>query len=174
VALMCRRSAGLSVASMINTTHIRPIRTLIGAAVAALLCIVALSPPAGQAAGKTETLKFFSKAVSFTYTAADGTVTHRPPDGPPQAGDVLEVDSLSYTGTHKKHSKRPTASDYVRCEFSGAPEPDCFSSVAIGGSLLRFHNSDVIGAVGRWKSGKLVSDKQIAGGSDIVLKLRRS
>lgn len=156
---------------MINTTHIRPI---IGAVVAALLLLVALSPPSGQAAGKTETLRFFSKSVSFTYTAADGTVTHRPPDGPPQAGDVLEVDSLSYTGTHKKHSKRPKASDYVRCQFNGSPEPDCFSSAAIGGSLLRFHNSDVIGAIGRWKSGKVVSSKEVDGGSDIVLKLRRS
>ena len=156
---------------MINTTHIRPI---IGAVVAALLLLVALSPPSGQAAGRTETLKFFSKAVSFTYTAADGTVSHRPPDGPPQAGDVLEVDSLSYTGTHKKHSKRPSASDYVRCEFRGGPEPDCFSSAAIGGSLLRFHNSDVIGAIGRWKSGKVVSSKEVKGGSDIVLKLTRN
>jgi hypothetical protein len=167
---MCRGGAGLSVTPMINTTHIRPI---IGVVVAALLLLVALSPSSGQAAGKTETLRFFSKPVSFTYTAADGTVTHRPPDGPPQAGDVLEVDSLSYRGNHKKHAKRSTASDYVRCEFKGSPEPDCFSSAAIGGSLLRFHNADVIGAIGRWKSGKVVSNKEVEGGSDVVLKLRR-
>ena len=171
---MCGESARLSVGAMINTTHIRPIRTLIGAAVVALLLVVALSPPAGQAAGKTETLRFFSKPVSFTYTAADGTVTHRPPAGPPQAGDVLEVDSLDYAGTHKRHSKRPKASDYVRCAFNGSPEPDCFTSAAIGGSLLRFHDMDVIGAIGRWKSGKLVSNKEVEGGSDIVLKLRRN
>ena len=170
VALMCRRSAGLSVGSMINTTHIRPI---IGAVVAALLLLVALSPSSGQAAGKTETVRFFSKVVSFTYTAADGTVTHRPPAGPPQAGDVLEVDSLSYRGNHRKHAKRSTASDYVRCEFKDGPEPDCFSSAAIGGTLLRFHNAAVIGAVGRWKSGKVVSNKEVQGGSDVVLKLRR-
>jgi hypothetical protein len=168
---MCPRRAGLTVGPMINTTHIRPI---IGAVVAALLLLVALSPSSGQAAGKTETLRFFSKPVSFTYTAADGTVTHRPTGGPPQAGDVLEVGSVSFAGNHKKHAKRSTASDYVRCEFNGSPEPDCFSDSAIGGSLLRFHNSDVIRAVGRWKSGKVLSNKEVEGGSDVVLKLRRS
>ena len=69
MALMCGERPGLSVDPMIHTTHIRPI---IGAVVAALLLLVALSPSSGQAAGKTETLKFFSKPVSFTYTAADG------------------------------------------------------------------------------------------------------
>ena len=156
---------------MINTTHIRPI---IGAVVAALLLLVALSPSSGQAAGKTETLRFFSKPVSFIYTAADGTVTQGPPAGPPQAGDVFEIDSLDYAGTHKKHSKRPKASDYLRCEFSGGPEPDCHSYAAIGGSLLRFHGMDVIGAIGRWKSGKVLSNKEVEGGSDFVLKLTRS
>jgi len=168
---MCAERPGLSVDPMINTNHIRPI---IGAVVAALLLLVALSPPSGHAAGKTDTLRFFSKPVSFTYTAADGTVTHTPPNGPPQAGDVLEVGSISYAGTHKKHARRSTASDYVRCEFNGGPEPDCFSDSAIGGSLLRFHNSDVIRAVGRWKSGKVISSKEVNGGSDIVVRLRRS
>ena len=46
---MCGEDPRLSVGSMINTTHIRPVRTLIGVALAALLLIVALSPPAGQA-----------------------------------------------------------------------------------------------------------------------------
>jgi len=170
---MCGERPRLSVAPMINLTHIRPIRTIIGVAVAALLCVVALSPSAGQAAGKTETLKFFSKPVSFTYTAADGTVTHRPPDGQPQAGDVMEIDSLSYRGNHKKHAKRSTASDYLRCEFNGSPEPDCHGYAAIEGSLLRFHGMEVIGAIGRWKSGKVVSNKEVKGGSDYVLKLRR-
>jgi hypothetical protein len=171
---MCREHSGHSVGAMINTTHIRPIRTLIGGAVAALLCVVALAPAAGHAAGKTDTLKFFSKPVSFTYTAADGTVTHQPPSGPPQAGDVMEIDSLDYAGTHKKHSKRPKASDYLHCSFSGSPEPDCTGYAAIGGSLLRFHGMDVIGAIGRWKGGKVLSNKEVKGGSDFVLKLDRS
>jgi hypothetical protein len=171
---MCREHPGRSVGAMINTTHIRPIRTLAGAAVAALLCLVAISPPTGQAAGKTDTLKVFSKAVSFTYTTADDTVSHRPPSGPSQAGDKLEIDSLDYFGTHKKHSKRPKGSDYLRCDFDGSPEPDCNSVVALGGSLLRFHGNDTIGAIGRWKSGKVVSSKEVDGGIDIVVKLTRN
>ena len=170
---MCGGNARLSVGPMINTTHIRPIRTIIGVAVSALLCVVALSPPSGQAAGKTETVRFFSKQVSFTYTAADGTVINRPPDGPPQAGAVMEIDSISYRGNHRKHAKRSTASDYLRCEFNGSPEPDCHGYVAIEGSLLRFHGMEIIGAVGRWKSGKVVSSKEVKGGSDFVLRLRR-
>ena len=170
---MCGEQLRLSVVSMINTTHIRPIETIIGVALAALLCVIALSPAAGQAAGRTETLKFFSEPVSFTYTAADGTVTNRPPAGPPQAGDVLEIDSLDYAGTHRKHAKRPKGSDYLRCEFNGSPEPDCTGVAAIGGSLLRFRGIEVVGAIGRWKSGKVLSNKEVEGGSDIVLKLRR-
>jgi hypothetical protein len=38
---MCGETAGHSVGSMANTSHIRPIRTLIGVAVAALLLIMA-------------------------------------------------------------------------------------------------------------------------------------
>ena len=171
---MCGATTRLSVGPMINRTHIRPIRTLIGVAVAALLCVVTLSPPAGQAAGKTETLRLFSKPVSFIYTAADGTVTQGPPAHPPRAGDVFEIDSLDYAGTHRKHSKRPKGSDYLRCEFDGSPEPDCRGYAAIGGSLLRFRGMELVGAIGRWKSGKLLSIKEVeGGGSDIVLKLRR-
>jgi hypothetical protein len=170
---MCGETAGHSVEAMINATHIRPIRTLIGVAVATLLLIVALSPPAGQAAGKTDTLRIFSKPLSFTYTAADGTVTQGPPAGPPQAGDMFEIDSLDYRGNHRRHSKRPIGSDYLRCEFSGSPEPDCHGYAAIGKSLLRFRGLELIGAIGRWESGKLLSMKEVKGGSDIVLKLRR-
>jgi hypothetical protein len=156
---------------MINTTHIRPI---IGAVVAALLLLVALSPSSGHAAGKTDTLRFFSKPVSFVYTAADGTVTQGPPSGPPQAGDVFEIDSLDYAGTHKKHSKRPKGSDYLHCAFNGSPEPDCHGYAAIGNSLLRFHGMEVIGAIGRWKGGKVLSNKEVKGGSDFVIKLTRN
>jgi hypothetical protein len=168
---MCAERPGLSVDPMINTTHIRRI---IGAVVAALLVLVALSPSSGHAAGKTDTLRFFSKPVSFVYTAADGTVTQGPPSGPPQAGDVFEIDSLDYAGTHKKHSKRPKGSDYLHCAFNGSPEPDCHGYAAIGNSLLRFHGMEVIGAIGRWKGGKVLSNKEVKGGSDFVIKLTRN
>jgi hypothetical protein len=168
---MCAARPGVSVDPMTNTTHIRPI---IGAVVAALLVLVALSPSSGHAAGKTDTLRFFSKPVSFVYTAADGTVTQGPPSGPPQAGDVFEIDSLDYAGTHKKHSKRPKGSDYLHCAFNGSPEPDCHGYAAIGNSLLRFHGMEVIGAIGRWKGGKVLSNKEVKGGSDFVIKLTRN
>ena len=45
--------------------------------------------------------------------------------------------------------------------------------MAIEGSLLRFRGMEIIGAIGRWKSGKVVSNKEVKGGSDYVLKLRR-
>jgi hypothetical protein len=85
----------------------------------------------------------------------------------------MEIDSIAYRGNHKKHAKRSTASDYLRCEFNGSPEPDCHGYVAIEGSLLRFRGMELIGAIGRWKSGKVVSNKEVKGGSDVVLKLRR-
>src|SRR5215467_9149545 len=89
------------------------------------------------AAGHAETLRVFSKVETFTLTAPDGTVTHQPPAGPPAPGTVMEIDSLDYRGTAKKHDKRPFGSDYLRCTFGSDPQnPDCFGYVAIDGSLL--------------------------------------
>ena len=154
---------------MTNTTHIR---TLVGSALVTLLAIAVLASTAG-AAGKTETLKVFSKVQSFTYTAADGTVTQGPPSGQPQAGDSFEIDSLDYRGTHKKHSKKPIGADYLHCVFNAQGEPDCMGYAALGNSLLRFKNMDVIGAIGRWKSGEILSNKDVDGDSDIVIRLVR-
>lgn len=170
---MWREPAVRSVANMINLTHIHRIRTLAAGVVAALLCALAVSAPSAQAAGKTETLRVFSKQLSFTYTAADGTVTQGPPSGPPQAGDAFEIDSLDYRGTHRRHSKRPIGADYLRCVFNAGGEPECMGYAALGSSLLRFRGMDVIGAIGRWKSGEVLSNKEVPGGSDFVIKLVR-
>lgn len=164
---MCGGRAGRSVATMLN----HPIRTL-AAAVAIGLATV---PAAAQAAGRTETLRVHSTPVSFTYTAADGTVTHGPPAGPPQPGDVLEIDSLDFRGDHRRHAKRYFATDYLRCTFTAGPEPDCFSWVAIGRSLLRFHGSEVIGGTGRYQgaTGRIVKSVELEDdAADIVVKLR--
>jgi hypothetical protein len=166
---MCGGRGGHSVVPMTNPTLTR---TLAGSALAALLAVAVLASTAG-AAGKTETLKVFSKVQSFTYTAADGTVSQGPPSGPPAAGDSFEIDSLDYRGTHKKHSKKPIGAEYLRCEFNGGPEPDCHSYVALGASLLRFHGFDLIGAIGRWKDAKLLSNKDVNLDSDIVIRLVR-
>jgi hypothetical protein len=155
---------------MTNTT---PIRTLAGGAIVALLCALAISTASAQAAGKTETLKVFSKQLSFTYTKADGTVSQGVPAGPPAAGDSFEIDSLDYRGTHKKHSKKPIGADYLRCTILPSLEPDCMGYNALGNSLLRFHGFDLIGAIGRWKDAKVISSKEVDGGSDFVIRLVR-
>jgi hypothetical protein len=178
---MCRGGAGRSVDAMISTPPAHLLRTLaIAAGAAALaLALLAASPNRADAAGqgdgkgKTETLRFFSKPVSFTYTSVDGTVTHEPPAGPPQVGDVFEIDSIDFAGNHRRHAKRPTASDYLRCTFIAGGEPDCQAWVAIGGSMLRFHGFDIVGGGGRYlgATGRSVV-KEVRGGSDVVVKVR--
>jgi hypothetical protein len=127
------------------------------------------------AAGHAETLRVFSKVQTFTLTAPDGTVSHQPPAGPPAPGTVMEIDSLDYRGTLKKHDKRPFGSDYLRCTFGSDPQnPDCFGYVAIAGSLLRFHGFDIIGGTGRYlgATGKTLSNKEVNGGSEFVVKIK--
>ena len=145
-------------------------RTLIAVAAAALAF-----PAASQAAGKTETIRVFSQEQTFTLTAPDGTVSHEPPAGPPAAGTVMEIDSLDYRGTFKKHEKKPSFSDYLTCTFGTDPEnPDCHGYVAIDGSLLRFRGFDIVGGTGRYlgATGKTVSSKEVKGGSEFVVKIK--
>jgi len=42
-----------------------------------------------------------------------------------------------------------------------------------GKSLLRFHGMDLIGAIGRWKDAKILSNKEVKGGNDFVVELTR-
>ena len=167
---MCGRRAVHSVTPMTNTTHIR---ILAGGALAALLCALAVLVGPAQAAGKTETLKVFSKQLSFTYTKADGTVTQGPPQGQPQPGDSFEIDSLDYRGTHKKHSKKAIGADYLHCTFDAQLEPQCEGYTALHASLLRFRGMELVGAIGRFKDAKILSNKEVKGGSDFVVELTR-
>jgi hypothetical protein len=147
------------------------LRTSLLAALAAAL----IWPATGLAAGKTETLRVFSKIQSFTITTPDGKVSHEPPAGALAPGSVMEIDSLDYRGSSKKHEKRPSFSDYLHCTFGTDPQnPDCFGYVAIDGSLLRFHGFDVVGGTGRYlgATGKTVSNKEVEGGSEFVVKLK--
>jgi hypothetical protein len=142
---------------------------------AAVVATALIWPATGHAAGKTETIRVFSEVQSFTLTAPDGTVSREPPAGPPAAGTVMEIDSLDYRGTFKKHEKRPSFSDYLRCTFGSDPQnPDCYGFSAIGGSLLRFHGFDIIGGTGRYAgaTGKTVSSKELEGGSEFVVKVK--
>jgi len=168
---MCGGLGDRSVAPMTYTTHIR---STAGAVIAVLLCALAWAATSSEAASKTETLKVFSKQLSFTYTKADGTVSQGPPQSAPAPGDRFEIDSLDYRGTHKKHSKKPIGADYLQCVIGANPEePDCHGYTALGSSLLRFHGFDLIGAIGRWKDAKVVSNKEVDGGSDFVIRLVR-
>ncbi len=170
LASMCAGRGDRSVAPMTYTTHIR---SLAGAVIAVLFFALAVAAASAEAAGKTETLKIFSKVQTFTYTAADGTVTKGVPSAPPKAGDSFEVESLDYLGNHKKHSKKPIGAEYVHCVFGSGPEPDCNAFVALRNSLLRFHGFDLVGATGRWKGAKLISNKDVNGDSDVVVRLTR-
>ena len=130
---------------------------------------------ASAAARKTQTLHYFSKDVSVTVTHADGTVVRKPPFPDAEPGDVVEVNSLDYVGNHRHHARRWTASHHLRCEFETA-EPDCVSYVAIGGSLLIFEGfpGTLTDGTGRYQgaTGRVLKNKDVGGGSDIVARIR--
>jgi hypothetical protein len=143
---------------------------LVAAAAAALTM-----PGLGNAAGRTQTLRFFDKPRSITLTHPDGTVVSRP-TAPPQPGDVLDVYSLDFRGTHRHHEKRWTGSAHLRCVF-GTGEPACESHVAIGGSMLIFKGNPgtVTGGTGiyRGATGRVVSATEVGDdASDVVARVR--
>jgi hypothetical protein len=138
---------------------------------------VMLLPGAGQAASRTQTLRFFDKPVSMKLTHADGTVVANPQSVQPQPGDTLDVDSLDYRGNHSHHTKRFTASTHLRCTF-GAGAPTCESHVAIGNSMLIFTGDPgtLSNGTGIYQgaTGRVVSNKSVRGtanASDIVVKI---
>jgi hypothetical protein len=143
---------------------------------AVALCSLALWPVAGQAAGKTQTLRIYDKPVSMTLTHADGTVVRQQPLPEPKAGDVLDVYALDYLGNHRRHATRAAMSSHLRCTFAAAGPPDCESHVAVGGSLLIFRGDKLVAGTGRYAhaTGRVVSNKTIsdkANDSDIVARI---
>jgi hypothetical protein len=137
---------------------------------------LALVPSTALAAGKTETLRLYSQTQSLVLTHADGTVVDHPPFPDAKPGDRLDIYAVDYKGDHKRHAKTPFASEHVVCTFTTAPEPDCVSHVAIGGSLLVFSGSpaSVIGGAGRYlgATGRVLYSKEVEGGSDVVARIR--
>lgn len=155
-------------------TH-RPRLTGLLATVGIFVIAAIAAPPGAPGHTKTELLRIFSKPQNFTYTTADGKVSHHLPAGQPHVGDVLEVDSLDFKGTHKRHSKRPIGSDYTRCAFVVEnQDPDCFGYGALGGSILRVHNSRIVGGTGQYEgvTGTVPKNDEVRGGSDVVMRLR--
>jgi|SRR3954470_6135081 hypothetical protein len=166
---MPRARAERSVPDMLNHTF----RTVV-AMTAALSLTGAVS---AQAAGKTETLRFFSKVDQVTLTHADGTV-ETAPSTEPVAGDRLDVYASDFAGNHTRHARRSTASEHTQCLFTAAsPEPDCVTHVALGGSLLIFRGNPatLIGGAGKYlgAKGRVISSETLpdSNDSDIVARI---
>jgi hypothetical protein len=168
---MCGGGAERSVVGM-TITRISPTRIAVAVALA-LLCAAILWPAAGHAAGRTKTVKIFSKAQQLTVTHPDGTVVDHPPFPEMAAGDVLDVYSVDFVGTHKHHAKRAAGSEHLRCVF-GTGEPDCTSWVALNRSLLVFHGDTLVDGTGRFlgATGRVLSSKEVPGGTDAVAKIK--
>jgi hypothetical protein len=145
------------------------------AVLAVAIAALAVSSAGAAAGGKTQTLRFFDKPTSMTLTTSDGKVIDKPPFPEAKPGDVLDVYSLDYVGNHRHHAKRFTGSAHLRCEFGAGP-PDCVSHTAIGGSLLIFGGNPgtLIAGTGRYAgaTGRVLKNKEVKGGSDVVAKIR--
>jgi hypothetical protein len=172
---MWRGAPGLSVVAMTSLPRNNRIVLAVVAAITALLCAAALWPSAGQAAGRTKTIKAFSKIVGLSVTKPDGTVITTPTEEDPQPGDVLDVFALDFRGNHKHHAKHFFGSEHLQCVF-GTGEPDCVSHTAIGSSLLVFSGNPakLIAGTGRFQgaTGRVLSNKEVRGGNDIVVKIK--
>jgi hypothetical protein len=168
---MCGDARELSVVGM-TINRIPPIRIAIAATVA-LACAAVLWPAPGQAAGRTKTIRIFSKEVSISVTHPDGTVVDHPPFPEMAPGDVLDVYSIDFYGNHKHHAKRWAGSEHLQCVF-GTGEPTCESHVALGRSLLVFKGNTLVDGTGRFQgaTGRVISTKEVPGGTDAVAKIK--
>ena len=142
-------------------------------------CALALLPSAGQAASRTQTLRFFDKPVSITLTRPGGTVIDHAPYPQAKPGDVLDVNSVAFAGTHLRHAKKWTASSHLQCTFRAAGPPSCVSHVAIGGSQLVFSGNPgkLVNGTGIYQgaTGRTISSKDVPGvddASDVVLRIQ--
>jgi hypothetical protein len=145
------------------------------------LCVTAAGlaaafPAPGKPIAGSQMLRFFDKPVSMKVTHADGTVVTQAPFPEAKPGDTLDVDSLDYVGTHRKHAATWLGSTHLRCVFRAGP-PTCESHVAIGGSLLVFTGNPgkVTNGTGIYQGaiGRVISAKQLANdATDIVLRIQ--
>jgi hypothetical protein len=122
----------------------------------------------------TQVMRLYDKPATITLTDPSGHVTSRPPYPQAKAGDVLDVYSLDYVGSHIHHGTQWSASNHLRCTF-GHGAPTCESNLAIGDSLLVFNGNKLVGATGHYQgaTGRVLSNKSIPGrnDSDVVFQL---
>jgi hypothetical protein len=153
-------------------------RSILLSLAASAVCALALLP-AGQAAGRTQTLRLFDKPVVLTLTRANGAVITRAPYPEARPGDVLDVYSLGYMGTFASHAKKWTASSHLQCTFRAAGPPSCVSHVAIGASqlIIAGNPGKVVNGTGIYlgASGRVVSSTEVPGvehASNVVLRIQ--
>lgn len=103
-------------------------------AVLAAACGALILASAGPAGAKTLTLHFFSKQVYAKSTGPNGQPL--PSNAPPTIGDRFAFANDDYAGNHKRHSKRPVASEHVDCVVNGPTTAMCDGALALGGALL--------------------------------------
>lgn len=159
------------------------IRRALGGGAVAAACAVALLPGASAATGphhphaRAETLRLYVATSTVTVTRADGTVVRRPPYPRARPGDVLDVTDRVFAGTHRRHGRRPLGTDHLRCVFAASGPPDCISHVALGGSLLVFVGDPgtILLGTGRYAGarGRVLVTREVAGGSDVVVRVVR-
>ncbi len=153
-------------------------RSIVLSLAAAVACALALLPSAGaQAGSRTQTLRFFDKPVSITLTRPSGVVIDHAPYPQAKPGDVLDVNSLAYMGTHLRHAKKWAASSHLQCTFHAAGPPSCVSHIAIGGSQLVFSGNPgkLVNGTGIYQgaTGRTISSKELAeDASDVVLRIQ--
>jgi hypothetical protein len=160
---------------MLQSLRIRRRRLVAGALAIAATAAVATPALAGQP--ETKTLRFFERATDFSLTTADGT----PKQGPPAAGDILDVAGVLYRGDHRRHARTPSGTDHTRCVFTGPDSGTCQGEVALGGSLILVR-SDLGGnpftvwwGTGRFKGITGTGSTRSIGetnNSDVVLRYR--
>jgi hypothetical protein len=145
--------------------------------------------PVASASGTTQTLHFFSKNVSDSWTTASGQPIPGGPSqsNPPAPGDQLEQTDLDYVGTHTHHARNWTATDHLSCVVNSQSQPVCQGEVAIGGSMVLATATptgsaqstfEVVGGTGAFQgvSGTVASDNYSPNSedSDITITLRQS
>ena len=132
-------------------------------------CLAAMALATGTASAKTTTLHFFEKSVSFSITDANGNPVAQ--NQQPAAGDRFVIINNEFTGNHKHHSKKPTATVHISCVVGSGATALCNAELAMGGAMLLAdfwslnmnsngaNNVPITGGTGKWlhAHGKVVT-----------------